>query len=90
MVFHIVFSIICIIAAIMITTVIVRNNRDMDGTTPFGWWIIGLGISQVCIVAIFAVWWRDWWFAHQWVMNISCGITIFSVILWIVAKVYTK
>jgi len=88
MVFHILFSIACIIAAIMITAVIVRNNRDMYDKTPLGWWLVGIGISQICIVAALAVWYKNWWITHQWIMNISSGITIAAVVLWIVAKIY--
>ena len=88
--FQIFFSIICIIAAVVITAFIVRNNRNYDGKTPLGWWIVGIGISQICVVESLTVWWVDWWRAHLWILSVSTGITIISVILAIVVKVKTK
>jgi predicted lysophospholipase L1 biosynthesis ABC-type transport system permease subunit len=90
MLFEILFSIACIFAAVAITAITVVNNKDMDGKTPIGWWIIGAGFSQLCIVIMLAVWWKDWVATHLWILYVSCGITIAALCLWVVAKMYTR
>lgn len=88
--FQIFFTAVCLIAAVAITAIIVTNNRDMYGKTPLGWWIVGVGLSQICIVGALAVWWKEWWIAHQWLMNVSTGIAIAAVVLWVVAKINSR
>jgi drug/metabolite transporter (DMT)-like permease len=88
--FQIFFSIACIAAAIGVTAFIVINNRELGGKAAPGWWVVSILISQIFIVAIMAVWWKDWWVSHQWLMNVSTGLTIAGVILWAVAKIYTR
>jgi len=86
MVFQILFSLGCIATAIMITAFIVNKNRDLYGKTPIGWWIVGGGISQFCIVIMLAVWFKEWLAANQWIIYLSGGILIAVVALGTVAK----
>ena len=86
--FEIIFSTVLLLAAILITTFIVTYNRDMYGRTPLGWWIVGIGISQMCVVIAFAVLWKEWWEAHRWIIYVSGCFAIAAVILGMIAKMY--
>jgi len=88
--FQIFFSIACFTAAITLTAFIVTNNKELGGKAAPGWWVVSGLISQIFIVAIMAVWWKEWWIDHQWLMNVSTGLTITGVILWAVAKICTR
>jgi len=90
MAFQILFSLLCIAIAIMITKFIVNNNRDLFGRTLVGWWIVGCGISQFCIVIMLSVWCKAWLVANQWIIYLSGGILIAAVALGAVAKFYGR
>ena len=88
--FQILFTFVCLAAAIAVTALITTNNREIDGKAAPGWWLVSIGISQIFLVVIFAVWWQKWFATNQWVMYISGGIACVAVILWAIAKIYTR
>ena len=88
--FQIFFTFVCLLAIVALTAFIITSNKEHDGKAAPGWWIVSIFISQIFLVAIMATWWPEWWIAHQWLMNVSTGLTITGVILWAVAKIYTR
>ncbi len=77
-------SIACLVAIVVIIYFsIVRNRCPFSGTTPIGWWIIGLGISQLFLLVPFAMWYEEWWYAHQIILNISLVIAAICAVLWL-------
>ena len=88
--FQIFFTIVCLAAAITTTAIIVIKNREFDGKTPLGWWIVGTGISQFCIVIMLTAWCKTWLVANQWIIYLSGGILIAVVALGAVAKFYGR
>jgi len=81
------FTFVCILAIATLTTLIITNNKEYDGKTSPGWWVVSIFISQIFIVPIMAVWWKEWWNAHQWLMYISTGIALLGTLLWAIAKI---
>ena len=88
--FQIFFTAVCLIAAVAITTITVSKNREFDGKTPLGWWIVGCGISQFCIVVMLAAWCKTWLVTNQWIIYLSGGILIAAVTLGTAAKIYGR
>lgn len=88
--FQIFFSIVCAVAAIALTAFIISNNKELGGKAAPGWWLVSILISQIFLVAILAIWWKEWWIAHMWLMNVSSGIAIIGFVLWLFAKLYTR
>jgi len=90
MALQILFSLVCIAIAIVITKFTVDSNRDLYGRPLIGWWIVGCGISQFCIIIMLAVWCKAWLVANQWIIYLSGGILIAAVTLGAVAKYYGR
>lgn len=63
---------------------IIRNRSPFTGRTPIAWWIIGLGISQVFILSLFAAWHERWWSAHQTLITVSVTFAIICAIAWLI------
>lgn len=86
--FKIILSICCLITIIVIYHHAIGNNRNyFTNHTSIGWWIIGIAISQLFILTIFALWWEKWWEAHTIILKISAGITILFSILWAIIEI---
>lgn len=82
------FTFVCILSVIYVIVSIVFDNRDYDGKTDPGWWIIGLGISQCMIFSAISVWWREWWTANEWAMILSVIVAVLCTAAWIIVKIY--
>jgi hypothetical protein len=88
--FQIFFSFVCVVAVIALTAFIINSNKEHGGKAAPGWWLVSILISQIFLIVILAIWWKDWWLAHTWIMNVSSGIAIVGFVLWLLAKIYTK
>jgi len=89
--FKIVVTICCLISVVVLGYCsIILNRSFITNRTPIGWWIIGVGVIQLFIIMIPAVWWNEWWIAHVLILSISAGIAIVSSILWAVIEVASR
>ena len=88
--FQIFFTFVCLLAVVVLTSLIISNNKEYDGKVAPGWWMISICMSQIFLVAIMSIWWKEWWIAHQLLMKISAGLAMVGIILWVIAKIYTK
>ena len=88
--FQIFFSFVCLLAMVVLTAFIINGNKEHDGKAAPGWWVVSILIDQLFFVAILAVWWKEWWGTHLWLMYVSTGIAIAGITLGAIAKIYTK
>ncbi len=87
MLIAIILTIACIIAAITFGHIVIGANRDFDGHTAIGWWIVGIGIIQLFCIAPLAMWWPEWWIAHRVILEISSYIACACLLLWGIVEI---
>lgn len=87
MLIAIILTIACIVAAITFGYITIRANRDYEGQITLGWWIIGVGIIQLFLLAPLAIWWPEWWIVHSIILKISSYVAGACLFFWGVIEI---